>query len=377
MELSEYIESLRRGASANQLPSYANELAFARKLDSQDALRNLRNEFIIPTRASLAKTGLDGTVPGDEAATDSPFRQCVYLAAHGQGLQPKAVRRYVDAQLETWDSVGVRGHYSQFGNSPLVTDWHGMAEECAKRFAAIVGSLESEVVVMNTLSVNLHLMMAAFYKPTTKRHKVLIEAGPFPSDEYVVQSQVRWHRMHTPEDSIVRISPRGDAKGDDSLTISTHHILRVIDEHAEEAALLLLAGVQYYTGQYFDMPTITAYAKERCITVGWDIAHAVGNVELHLHDWDVEFAVWCNYKYVNGGPGSIGGPFVHENMVVPWTWVRPPEATAAAAVAVARPTVIVYQDGTEMPRILDLTGTCDHLHPSTAPPAFRFRTRLV
>ncbi len=172
MELSEYIESLRRGASANQLPSYANELAFARKLDSQDALRNLRNEFIIPTRASLAKTGLDGTVPGDEAATDSPFRQCVYLAAHGQGLQPKGVRRYVDAQLETWDSVGVRGHYSQFGNSPLVTDWHGRAEECAKRFAAIVGSLESEVVVMNTLTTNLHLMMVSFYRPTATKFKV-------------------------------------------------------------------------------------------------------------------------------------------------------------------------------------------------------------
>lgn len=307
MELATYIESLRRRGAANEITPRAHALAFAKKLDSQDTLKDLRNEFIIPTKASLAKTSLDGAMPGDEPAA-TPSKQCIYLAAHGQGLQPKAIRRYVDAQLEAWASVGVRGHYTQFGSSPLVTDWHGMAGECARRFAPIVGSLESEIVVMNTLSVNLHLMMASFYKPTAKRHKVLIEAGPFPSDEYVVESQIRWHGKHTPEESIVRISSSSGGP----LTISTDHILRVIDNHAEEAAFLLLPGVQYYTGQYFDMATITAYAKQRGIVVGWDIAHAVGNVELKLHEWDVDFAVWCNYKYVNSGPGSIGGAFIHE-----------------------------------------------------------------
>lgn len=184
-----------------------------------------------------------------------------------------------------------------------------MADKCAEQFAGIIGSLKSEVVLMNGLSVNLHLMMAAFYKPTVHRHKVLIEAGPFPSDEYIVESQIRWHGLYAPEESIVRVTPGGE---EGCQTIATDHLLRTIDEHGEETALLLLPGVQYYTGQHFDIAAITAYAKARGITVGWDLAHAVGNVELKLHEWDVDFAVWCNYKYISGSPGSVGGAFVHE-----------------------------------------------------------------
>lgn len=161
---------------------------------------------------------------------------------------------------------------------------------------------------MNGLSVNLHLMMASFYKPTMQRHKIIVESSPFPSDQHVVESQIMWHGLYEPDQSVVRILPDDD----DGFLFSTESILRVIDQHAQDTALVLLPGVQFYSGQLFDIPTITAHAKKRGITVGWDLAHAVGNVELRLHDWDVDFACWCNYKYINSGPGSLGGAFVHQ-----------------------------------------------------------------
>ncbi|KAJ6789847.1 hypothetical protein PWT90_07055 [Aphanocladium album] len=304
MALSTYIKALRDGTLApDAFPADANSLAFAQSLDSQDELKVLRPEFIIPTKAALAKKSLNSLVPETDAASE----QCVYLTAHGQGLQPKAVSKYVASQLETWATMGVRGHYIQLEDSPL-KPWQDMAQECAKKLASVVGALETEVTVMNGLSVNLHLMMAAFYNPTEQRHKILTEAGPFPSDQYVVESQVRWHGKFKPEESIVKIS--GDSEGTE--VISTERILRAIDEHAKDTALLLLPGVHYYTGQLFDIATITAHAKKYGITVGWDLAHAAGNVELKLHEWNVDFAVWCHYKYFNCGPGSIAGAFVHE-----------------------------------------------------------------
>lgn len=171
---------------------------------------------------------------------------------------------------------------------------------------------------MNTLTINLHLMMASFYKPTAKRHKIILEWRPFPSDYYAIESQITWHGRN-PEDSMVRIEP------DEDMLIPVERILATIDEHAEETALLLLPGIQYYSGQLFDMQRITAHAKAKGITVGWDLAHAAGNVELKLHDWDVDFACWCTYKYINAGPGSIAGAYIHERHgTVEWTRDGPP-----------------------------------------------------
>lgn len=305
MELSTYIEALRHRTPATKaLPAHANSLAFAQLLDSQDSQKHLRHEFIIPSKSSFKKAALDGVIPDEEDTSD----QCVYMVAHGQGLQPKAVSKYIAAQLETWACTGVRGHFTELANSPL-KPWQDMAEDCAKGLSGIVGAQPNEVTVMNGLSVNLHLMMASFYKPTIKRHKILTELGPFPSDQYVVESQVRWHGLYAPEESIVTIRPSNNG----SAVICTEHILRAIDQHADQTALLLLPGIHYYTGQLFDIAAITGHAKRYGIIVGWDLAHAVGNVELQLHEWRVDFAVWCHYKYINCGPGSIAGAFVHSS----------------------------------------------------------------
>lgn len=190
------------------------------------------------------------------------------------------------------------------GNSPLA-QWQDMAQDCANKSADLVGASPDEIVIMNTLTANLHLMMAAFYKPdAAKRHKVILEWRPFPSDHYAIESQVKWHGLD-PAKSMVKIEP------DENSQISTAKILQTIDENADDTALLLLPGIQYYSGQLFDMKTITAYAKSKGIVVGWDLAHAAGNVEMSLHDWDVDFACWCTYKYINAGPGAIAGTFVH------------------------------------------------------------------
>lgn len=189
-------------------------------------------------------------------------------------------------------------------SSPLVA-WQDMAEDCAKKSADLVGASASEIVIMNTLTANLHLMMASFYRPTEKRHKVILEWRPFPSDHYVIESQIQWHGLN-PKQSMVQIQP------DDTFYLSTEKILTTIDEHANETAMILLPGIQYYSGQLLDIPTITRYAQERGIVVGWDLAHAAGNVELKLHDWNVDWACWCTYKYICAGPGAIAGAFVHE-----------------------------------------------------------------
>lgn len=228
----------------------------------------------------------------------------IYFVGNSLGAQPKAVREYLNAQLETWASIGVNGHFNTFDNSPL-SSWQDLAADCAVKSCDIVGASPSEIVIMNTLTANLHLLMASFYKPNEKRHKVILEWKPFPSDHYAIESQIVWHGLD-PEKSMVKIAPNDDH------IITTELILSTIDEHAEDTALLMLPGIQYYSGQLFDIPRITAYAQERGIVVGWDLAHAAGNVELKMHDWNVDFACWCTYKYINAGPGSIAGAFVHE-----------------------------------------------------------------
>ncbi|KAF5123994.1 Kynureninase 1 [Metarhizium anisopliae] len=312
MDLASFVDRLRNGSAA-KFPADANTLAFAQKLDSQDQLKHLRDEFVLPTKGSLKKRALDGSLPGQSASNGingaggqpaDADKPCLYFVGNSLGAQPRAVREYLDAQLETWASIGVNGHFTDMDNSPL-TQWQDMAEDCAKKSSDLVGASPHEIVIMNTLTINLHVMMASFYKPTAKRHKVILEWKPFPSDHYAIESQVIWHG-HDPDKSMVKIEP------DDNSLIPTDKILRTIDEHAEETALLLLPGIQYYSGQLFDMASITAYARARGIVVGWDLAHAAGNVELRLHDWDVDFACWCTYKYINAGPGSIAGAYVHE-----------------------------------------------------------------
>ncbi|TPX16828.1 uncharacterized protein E0L32_003390 [Thyridium curvatum] len=322
MEFTQYVEQLRAGQQV-QFPPKAHTLDYARSLDAQDPIK-LRDQYIIPTQASLKKKALDGKIPsianghangltdglanGDAKHEDEDSTPGVYFCGNSLGLQAKAVRQHIDAQLETWASIAVHGHFNKLENSPLAC-WQDMAADCAAHFADIVGASPEEIVVMNTLTVNLHLLMASFYRPTEKRHKIILEWKPFPSDWYAIESHIRWHGLD-PARSMVPLHPDNEAGGD--AYISTERVLAAIDEHAEETALIMLPGLQYYSGQLFDMPRITAHARSKGIVVGWDLAHAAGNVELRLHDWDVDFAAWCTYKYLNAGPGAIAGAFVHE-----------------------------------------------------------------
>ncbi|KAI8200044.1 Kynureninase 1 [Colletotrichum sp. SAR 10_65] len=307
MEFAAFAEQIRSGHPA-KFPTNANTAEYAQQLDAQDKLRHLRDEFIIPTKGSLKKKELNGIFPNKQAvnghvngvngvsSSNDDDTPSVYFCGNSLGVPPKAVKEYVNAQLETWASIGVNGHFNGLGNSPLVC-WQDMAEDVAKKSAPIVGGLPEEVVMMNTLTANLHFLLASFYRPTEKKHKIILEWRPFPSDH--------WHGLD-PAKSMVQIQP------DENFYISTELILKTIDEHAEETALLLLPGIQYYSGQLFDIPRITEYAQSKGLVVGWDLAHAAGNVELKLHDWNVDFAAWCTYKYQNAGPGAMAGAFVHE-----------------------------------------------------------------
>jgi kynureninase len=184
--------------------------------------------------------------------------------------------------------------------------WQLLAEHAAKQAAPIVGASPLEVGIMGSLTTNLHLLMSSFYMPTATKNKIILDWKSFPSDHFAIESQIRGHG-YDPKEAMVMFGPE-----EGSYEVSTEKILAVIDEHASTTALLLLPGIQYYTGQYFDLKTITKYAQDRGLVVGWDLAHAAGNVPVQLHDWNVDFAVWCTYKYMNAGPGSIAGFFVHE-----------------------------------------------------------------
>lgn len=228
------------------------------------------------------------------------------MCGNSLGLQPRLTRKYFEQYLETWATKGVFGHFTELNDSNLVP-WLHVDDDVQEDMAKLVGAKGPEVAVMQTLTANLHLMMASFYKPTKQRYKVILEAKAFPSDHYAIESQIQHHGFE-PSEAAVLIRPPSK----DSETIPTDHILKVIDQHADETALLLLPGIQFYTGQLFDIRRITAHAQSKGILVGWDLAHAAGNVALELHDWNVDFAVWCTYKYLNCGPGSIGACFVNE-----------------------------------------------------------------
>lgn len=229
----------------------------------------------------------------------------IYFCGNSLGLQPKATREFLLTHLDTWSSIGVHGHFRTLENSPL-TAWQRLAEHAAEQAAPIVGALPSEVAIMNTLTINLHLLMCSFYKPTQQRHKIIIDWKAFPSDHFAVESQIRMWGFDPKESMVFIAPPEGEFE------VSTESILETIEKHADSTALVMLPGIQYYTGQFFDIQRITKFAQDKGLPVGWDLAHAAGNVPLQLHDWNVDFAVWCTYKYMNAGPGAIGGAFIHE-----------------------------------------------------------------
>lgn len=252
---------------------------FAQERDRRDPLRPFRDQFHLPQHE------------GNDA---------VYFTGNSLGLQPKSTAARIAEELEDWARWGVEGH------TEARRPWLKYHEFFSEGLAELVGAKPTEVVAMNGLTVNLHLLMVSFYRPTAERRKIICEAKAFPSDQYVIQSQLRFHGCD-PKTDRIEISPEPGAH-----LIDESQIYAVLDAHAHEAALLLIGGVNYYTGQVFDMEGITAYARERGVTVGWDLAHAAGNVELRLHEWGVDFAAWCSYKYLNSGPGAVSGCFIHE-----------------------------------------------------------------
>jgi len=253
---------------------------FAAARDEADPLRHFRSEFRVPKRDD-----------GEEE---------IYFAGNSLGLMPRRAAASVDEELEKWGRRGVKAHFS--GENP----WMPYHELLAAPMASVVGALPSEVVTMNSLTVNLHLMLASFYRPTRERHRILIEDHAFPSDDYAVESHAA-HRGFDPAKAVLRLRPPGGRPA-----ITTDEIADLLAQEGDSIAVVLLPGVQYYTGQAFDIEAITRLAHAKGCLVGFDLAHAAGNLVLRLHDWDVDFAAWCTYKYLNGGPGSVGSCFVHE-----------------------------------------------------------------
>ncbi len=258
---------------------FKNTQAFAQQLDAEDALRHFRERFYIPL------------VNGKE---------CIYFTGNSLGLQPKTTQDYVLNELEDWANYGVEGHFH------ARTPWVSYHEIFPEIVAEIVGALPEEIVVMNQLTVNLHLLMISFYKPTQQRYKIICEAKAFPSDQYAFQSQALLHGLN-PADVIIEVSPKEGRS-----YIETTDILEAIQQHGNETALVIFGGVNYYSGQVFDMPTICKAAHAAGAFCGFDLAHAAGNIALELHDWQVDFACWCSYKYLNSGPGGVAGAFIHE-----------------------------------------------------------------
>lgn len=269
--------------------NFENTLAFAKSLDAKDILKKFRERFFIPQRKG---------------------KDCIYFTGNSLGLQPKTVGAHIQQELDDWAKLGVEGHFH--AKNP----WVSYHEVFPQLLTKIIGCQPNEVVVMNQLTVNLHLLMVSFYRPTAKRYKIICEAKAFPSDQYAFESQVRYHAClpdrqgFDPADAIIEVSPR---QGEH--TIRTDDIVSIIRENRDETALVLFGAVNYYTGQLFDIKKITEAAHAVGAYAGFDLAHAAGNVELKLHEWNVDFASWCSYKYLNSGPGGVSGIYVHEKHV--------------------------------------------------------------
>ena len=258
---------------------FENNIEFARSMDEKDPLRKFRNEFLFPQHNG---------------------KDAIYLCGNSLGLQPKKTREYILKQLDNWAEYGVEGHFKS------ETPWMYYQKTTKESLAKLIGAKPIEVVAMNQLTVNLHLMLISFYRPTEKKYKIIMEGSAFPSDQYALESQVKFHG-YNPEDAIVELFPR-----DGEYTLRTEDILAKIEEHKDSLALVLMGGVNYYTGQYFDLPVITDKAHSVGALCGFDLAHAMGNIPMELNMWNVDFAMWCSYKYMNSSPGGISGVFIHE-----------------------------------------------------------------
>ena len=259
--------------------NYEATHSFAKGLDSTDNLAQFRQQFLFPQHNG---------------------KDAIYLCGNSLGLQPKGVKSLMESELNDWAKYGVEGHF--MSKNP----WFGYHHLFAERLAKIVGAQKEEVCALNTLTVNLHLLLISFYRPTAKRYKIIMEAGAFPSDMYAVETQVRMHGFD-PNDAIIEIAPKHG-----NHLIDEDDIINAINEAGEELALVIFGGVNYYTGQLFNLKAIAEAAHRVGAYAGFDLAHAVGNIPVKLHDWDVDFACWCTYKYLNSGPGAVGGIFVHE-----------------------------------------------------------------
>lgn len=258
---------------------FQDSIQFARKLDHADPLRKFRSRFHLPKIKN---------------------KTAIYFTGNSLGLQPRAARAFVQTELSDWASLGVEGHFH------AKRPWLYYHHFSKKILARLVGARPDEVVAMNQLTVNLHLMMVSFYQPSPRRFKILTESGAFSSDQYALESQIRFHGLD-PEKTLIELTPRAG-----EFALRTEDILSSIAQHGEELALVIFGGVQYYSGQFFDIRAITAAAHQAGAYAGFDLAHAVGNVPLALHDHGVDFAVWCSYKYLNAGPGGVAGCFVHD-----------------------------------------------------------------
>ncbi len=261
------------------MSNFEFSLAYAKKQDELDELSSFRDQFHFPQHNG---------------------EHTVYFTGNSLGLAPKTALKALEQEVNDWAKYGVEGHFE--AKNP----WVNYHEMFAEPLSKLVGAKPMEVAAMNGLTSNLHLLMVSFYQPTKQRFKIICEGKAFPSDQYALQSQVKHHGMN-PEDAIIQLFPR-----ENEHNLRTEDVLAAIKEHADTLALVMIGGVNYYTGQFFDIPTITKAGHDAGAMVGWDLAHAAGNLPLHLHDWDVDFAAWCSYKYMNSGPGSISGIFVHE-----------------------------------------------------------------
>jgi kynureninase len=257
-----------------------NSICFAQKSDADDKLASFREKFFIPKH----KNGND----------------VIYMCGNSLGLMPKSAEKYIHNVLEDWKNLAVEGHF--YGKNP----WIPYHEVIGRSMASIVGALPAEVVVMNSLTVNIHLLMVSFYRPDSKRNKILFEFSPFPSDRYAIESQVRYHGFD-PKYAMIELKPE-----DGQYCIENENIEKIIHEHGDEIALILIGGVNYYTGQLYDLKRITKMGHEKGCVVGFDLAHGAGNIDLQLHDDGPDFAAWCTYKYLNSGPGSLSGIFIHK-----------------------------------------------------------------
>ncbi len=260
--------------------TFSTHQDFALELDREDSLRDFRKKFYLPL-------GKDG-------------KPLIYFAGNSLGLMPKAARQIVEEELDNWARLGVDAHHA------TGTPWYSYHEALREPTARLVGAKPLEVICMNSLTVNLHLMMATFYRPTKSRFKILMEDPAFPSDTYAIKTQIAHHGLD-PKDALILARPR---KGE--FTIGTEDIVDLINKHADQLAVVVFGGINFFTGQLFDIEKITAAAQNRGVVAGFDLAHVIGNAPLSLHDWNVDFAVWCSYKYLNAGPGAVAGAFVHE-----------------------------------------------------------------